>query len=89
MQSEKDRLGGPQDIHAACARLFDGWCERRAVTPLRDFLRGWPLSSGLTDDWANLYEALRTVRANHFALLADEMTSVDSLIQTVSKIVYR
>jgi hypothetical protein len=43
--------------------LIDAWCERRALKPLRYVLQGYPLSSGLTDDWHQLKEALENVRA--------------------------
>ncbi|MCA1612991.1 MAG: hypothetical protein LC800_02315 [Acidobacteria bacterium] len=43
--------------------LIEAWCERRALKPLRYILQGYPLTSGLTDDWHQLKEALENVRA--------------------------
>ena len=43
--------------------LVDGWCERRALKILRLVLPAYPLSGLLTDDWHQLYDALRDVRA--------------------------
>jgi len=43
--------------------LIDGWCERRALNPLRHILSVYPLSSGLSDEWHKLDEALKDVRA--------------------------
>jgi hypothetical protein len=43
--------------------LIDGWCEKRALNPLRRILAGYPMPSMLTDSWDALYEALRDVRA--------------------------
>jgi hypothetical protein len=51
-------------------RLVDPWCDRRCLRALREILAGWPITSGLTDDWAHLGDALRGVRA--FA--SDELT---------------
>lgn len=60
-------------IHAPLQALFEGWCDRRAYRPLKYFLGGWPLCSGLTDDWQNLYCSLIRVRD----LEADSLTSAE------------
>jgi len=78
------------DVPHRVAELVDSWCERRCLKALRWVLPGWPLTSGLTDDWASLLDALRNVRA--FA--RDELTeveqgSVDELASAVERIVYR
>jgi hypothetical protein len=44
-------------------KLVGGWCDRRSLRALRAILSGWPLSSGPTDDWGNLLDALEKVRA--------------------------
>jgi hypothetical protein len=51
------------------AELIDIWCERRALEPLRIVLPHSVLVSGLTDEWAELASALKTVRVRHFASL--------------------
>lgn len=56
--------------------LVESWCDRRNFTALRYVLKGYPLSSGLTDDWNQLLNALEDVRA--FA--KDELTESDRLI---------
>jgi hypothetical protein len=43
--------------------LVDAWCERRELSPLRILLPAWPMPLGLTDDWNDLRDALRHVRA--------------------------
>ena len=43
--------------------LVDGWCERRALNPLRRILPAYPLANNLTDGCHMLYDALRDVRA--------------------------
>lgn len=80
----------PDEINAGCLELFDGWCERRAVRPLRDLLRAWPLANGLTDDWGNLHDALRTLRANCRPDISEaELAIVDSLIRAIAHIVFQ
>lgn len=79
-----------ESFHESLAALVDGWCERRCLPALRHILRGYPLSSGLTDDWANLLNALEEVRA----LAGDELTNeemqiVGDLIGQVSRVIYR
>ena len=54
--------------------LIDGWCERRALNPLRHILPAYPLASGLTDEWHQLYDALRDIRA----LCGDELAAEES-----------
>ncbi len=85
----RGRLGAvaPAEIIEEVERLVGGWCDRRS---LRAILLGWPLSSGLTDDWGNLLDALEKVRA--FA--RDELTEVETravedLIHDVQRVVHR
>jgi hypothetical protein len=57
---------------------------------LRRVLQGWPLTSGLTDEWGALLDALEKVRA--FAqpeLTEDERARLDSLVSDVGNVVYR
>jgi len=71
-------------------RLVDAWCERRCLRALRAVLQSWPLSSGLTDEWAQLLDALEKVRAFARAELTDaELLQLDALIHDVGGFVYR
>jgi hypothetical protein len=80
----------PDEINAGCSELFDAWCERRAVRPLRHLLSAWPLTSGLTDDWGALREALRALRADRRTEIPDtELGQVDDLIRAVDLVVFR
>ncbi len=80
----------PQEIFGRIDKLIDGWCERRALGPLRQILRSYPLVSGLTDDWGELLNSLKDIRvACKDALKDDEATEVIELIRIVEKIVYR
>jgi len=74
----------PHDIVPRVSALVDGWCERRCLRPLREILGGWPLTSGLTDEWAQLGDALKAVRAfSDEGLTRREREEVDALIAAV------
>lgn len=80
----------PDGINSGCSELFDIWCDRRAARPLRHLLRAWPLSSGLTDDWGDLHEALRALRADCRTEISEaELARVDDLISAIAAIVFR
>ncbi len=80
----------PAGIGKKLAELIDIWCERRALDPLRIVLPHSVLVSGLTDEWADLAGALKTVRVQHFASLQpDEVDRVVELQHLVEALVYR
>jgi hypothetical protein len=73
-----------QELCADVEGLVGAWCDRRCLKALRAVLHGWPLSSGLTDDWGGLLDALEKVRA--FAgseLTQPERTLVEDLIREI------
>ena len=79
-----------EGFHRSLGGLIDSWCDRRCLSALRCILQGYPLSSGLTDDWANLLHALENVRS--FArdeLTIEEKQIVGELITDVQRVVYR
>jgi hypothetical protein len=49
------------DIHRDLRKLADGWCERRALRALSQFLPGYFALNGLTDGWGQLETALKDV----------------------------
>ena len=64
--------------------LVDGWCDRRALAPLRHMLRGYPLVTGLSDEWHELRAALRNVRGlADGELTAAERESVEQALRDV------
>ena len=70
--------------------LVNAWCDRRCLVALKFILQGWPLSSGLTDDWGQLLDSLQNVRS--FAaheLTADEAEKLTAFTHEVHRIVYR
>jgi hypothetical protein len=68
--------------------LVERWCDRRDLRSLRTILSGWPRVSGLTDEWGQLMDALRSLRADR-TLPADEQETVERLVVEVERIVYR
>ena len=79
----------PDDVRAI-NQLVDAWCERRELRALREILSGWPLSSGLTDDYAQLLEALHSLRGvARDALTPTELDVIERLIPRVEQLVYR
>lgn len=80
----------PSEVFAALDSLVDGWCERRALRPLRLLLPAYPMASTLTDAWMDLHSALRDVRA--FArddLGAEEPATVEDAIFAVGQALRR
>jgi hypothetical protein len=81
---------GVDEIFKDVEGLTNAWCDRRCLNALRFILQGWPLSSGLTDDWAQLLDALKSVRASaKHELTPQELEVVGQLIPSIEKIVYR
>jgi hypothetical protein len=79
----------PERILRDVDELVGAWCVRRCLRALREILGGWPLQSGLTDDWGNLLAALERVRA--FAgeeLTEDEAETVEDLIHEVQQVIH-
>jgi hypothetical protein len=67
--------------------LINAWCDRRCLRALRAILRGYPMTSPLTDGWGELLLALMDVRA--FArdeLTQGERASVDDCISTIERV---
>jgi hypothetical protein len=79
---------GDYPIDDAVKELVDRWCDRRDLKALRLILSGWPRVSGLTDEWAQLIEALRSLRAEGH-LPEDERATIEQLLVEVERIVYR
>jgi hypothetical protein len=78
------------EIQAQVSILIDSWCDRRCLNALREILAGWPIGSGLTDDWARLGESLKSVRALAREELEEgEIETVERLIADVDRLVFR
>ena len=67
-------------------RLIDAWCERRCLKALSTVLGPHLGFNGLTDGWADLRDALKTVRALHRAdLTQHELELVSDLVRLADK----
>ncbi len=78
------------DIHHDLRQLADGWCERRALRALHQFLPGYFALNGLTDGWGQLETALKDVLA--FAkdeITEDEKKEVKRIMIAIQKAIYR
>lgn len=79
-----------KEVHSLLQQLINGWCERRALDPLREILPCYPLVSGLTDEWASLAKSLKTIRVQFAKELEPaELESVIELQQLAESAVYR
>ena len=79
-----------EQIVGHVSQLVEAWCDRRALRALRHVLPAWPLSSGLTDDWGQLLQALHDVQA--FAkddLTPEELQNASRLIAEVQHLIER
>lgn len=79
---------GEHPVNGPLAHLVDGWCDQRALGPLSVLLPAYTSNNGLTDGWAEVMEALRTLRgARH---LPDyEHRQIEDLIVLIERMVYR
>jgi hypothetical protein len=75
-------------INAAIESLIDEWCERRDLRPLATVLPAYTGNNGLTDGWADLMDALRTLSASSY-LPPDEQQTVERVLVLVEQAVYR
>ena len=72
------------------ASLIDGWCERRQLPLLAIILPAYPRVSGLTDEWAELSAALKTIRVRYARLLTPEEAEQVARLQILAEsIVHR
>jgi hypothetical protein len=78
-----------EEFHSDLRSLVDAWCDRRDLVLLRVILRGYPMASGITDEWGDLAVALKTIRAQHKSLLAaGELDRVIASQQFAESLVY-
>ena len=75
-------------VNAPIARLVDAWCERRELGALATLLPSYVSNNGLTDGWAELLDALRTLRGSR-RLPSEEHAEIERLVVLVERMVYR
>jgi hypothetical protein len=76
------------DVLVEVSSLIDAWCERRELRALSKLLPAWLANTGMTDGWALVLEALKSVRADG-SLPDEELRSIDRSIVAVERAVYR
>jgi hypothetical protein len=77
-------MNSNEELFALLDGLVDGWCERRALRPLRILLPAYPMVSTLTDSWHELRGALRGLRALRDPDVTDsEAASIDDGLRAV------
>jgi len=74
----------------ALRQLIERWCDERKLGALSRLLPGYLSLNGLTDGWANLYDALKLTRSlGHEAFSASDWGLLNELIHWTEQIVYR
>ena len=74
------------DLFSDLDTLIDEWCERRALNPLRSLLPAYPILMGTSDEWHNLYNALRDISAsNRDKLKGDERERLNRAVVAIQK----
>ena len=69
-------MSQPPELFATVDLLIDRWRERRALKLLRIILRAYPMEIGLTDEWHELYKALRLIRSLYDQQLPEEESNL-------------
>jgi hypothetical protein len=74
----------------ALRQMIERWCDDRKLAALSRVLPGYLSLNGLTDGWANLYDALKSARAlGHEAFSHSDWDLLNDLIGWTERIVYR
>jgi hypothetical protein len=72
-----------EDIYSDLKKLADGWCERRALRALHQYLPGYFALSGLADGWHELLDSLKNV----LVFAKDEITATEK--EEVKRVIIR
>lgn len=76
-------------IEGVCSRLFDDWCERRAVVPLCYLMSAWPLTYRSQDQLCRLYCAMRELLKNEYEnLLEYERNALEQIVSELSPVLH-
>jgi hypothetical protein len=81
-------LGPAGEANESIRGLVDAWCERRELKALSMILPDWLGNGGMTDQWADLMDALDRLSQRKL-LPPDEQTEVERVHGIVRRIVYR
>jgi RNA:NAD 2'-phosphotransferase (TPT1/KptA family) len=78
------------DFHSEMNSLIGSWCDRRALKLLATVLPHHVGNNGLTDGWADLATAFKTVRSQYrHELQTDELDRVIAAQQFVEDLLSR
>ena len=79
-----------RELHRILDSLVNAWCDRRLLKALATLLPAYSMPMGLSDDWARLYESLRSTRAScRDELPTMELEQVDAAISFVNQTLNR
>jgi hypothetical protein len=83
------QISGNEQFFTLLRALIDVWCERRCLRPLATVLGPYISFNGLTDGWAEINTALKTVRAlDRDLLLESELRVIDNLVRAADHAIY-
>jgi hypothetical protein len=86
----QDRRMHLEEADTLCLRLFDNWCETRALTPLAYLMHCWPLLDRGIDRLLRLQETLQELRAFHGDQLDSEaLAMLDALFRCLDALIDR
>jgi hypothetical protein len=78
------------EFFLALKGLIYSWCDRRALNPLARVLGPYVAFDGLTESWAEILDALKTIRAScRLDISEPEMDTLGELIRMAERGVYR
>jgi len=79
-----------EEYFGALRSLIDRWCDERKLVALSFLLPGYLALNGLTDGWADLLAALKSVRGIGRGSFSDEdWNLLQDFIREAERIVYR
>jgi hypothetical protein len=86
----KGELASNEEYYAALRAMIERWCDQRMLGALSRLLPGYLSLNGLTDGWANLYEALKMTRGlGYESFTRADWDLLNELIRGAEKRVYR
>ncbi|MFL5237387.1 MAG: hypothetical protein ACJ8EL_07240 [Rhizomicrobium sp.] len=79
-----------QELLRDLRTMIERWCDERKLRPLMLILPGYLSLNGLTDGWANLYEALKATRGLGYETFSPaDWDSLNDLIHATETMVFR
>ena len=83
-------FGSNEEYFTALRGMIERWCDERKLDTLSWLLPSYVSFNGLTDGWANLYEALKSTRAlGRERFIPTDWDLLNELIQSAERAIYR